>query len=283
MNTKKYLLFLFTLIAIIIYSLAFFINHKSESDDKIFAASIVTSDCSKITADEIIYLENLGLNNFTSTGITYDSKNDSFWIADHGTSETDSLCLYEFDTDFKKVIRSLNIGKLTVSDGNFQGIAYDYKNDSIWIAIGDSICEVSKLGEVINTISISEFQKYKANGICFDTDGDSLWILCYSSYLLHIDRQGNIIDKIDCNYADQDMIFMLDNEIYITVGADYIGNDNFCMVLDTNTNKFSVKYRFTDSYAIEGIYISNGKMYIVNDGLYHNAKIKKTYISIYNY
>jgi len=37
-----------------------------------------------------------------------------------------------------------------------------------------------------------------------------------------------------------------------------------------------------DSFAVEGIYIENEIMYIVNDGYYHNAKIPVNQINKYD-
>ena len=51
--------------------------------------------------------------------------------------------------------------------------------------------------------------------------------------------------------------------------------------MDKNSGDISVKYKVIGAYAVEGICIVGSNMYIANDGLYHNAKIKESYISAY--
>lgn len=52
---------------------------------KVEASTMVENNCKKLMPVTKIYLDELGIGNFTSTGFTYDSVNQTFWTADHGT------------------------------------------------------------------------------------------------------------------------------------------------------------------------------------------------------
>lgn len=132
-------------------------------------------------------------------------------------------------------------------------------------------------------IDLGKYKKYQANGICMDNEDHTLWVLCYNKYMLHFDREGNLLKSYPVNIKDQDMIYMYDGLIYITVGADYKGEENYCVVFDTQTENIKIQYKLYQSYAVEGIYIDEDYIYIVNDGAFHNAMIPRTYISVYEY
>lgn len=245
---------------------------------------MVADNCKELIPTTIIYLDELETGNFTSTGFTYDSANQTFWIADHGTDSGDKLRLIELDSKLKKVLQEVQIENYT-NDGklNLQGIAYDPIDDAIWIAVGDSIQEISKRGKLTKVIDLGKYKKYQANGICMDNEDHTLWVLCYNKYMLHFDREGNLLKSYPVNIKDQDMIYMYDGLIYITVGTDYKGEENYCVVFDTQTENIKIQYKLYQSYAVEGIYIDEDYIYIVNDGAFHNAMIPRTYISVYEY
>lgn len=258
-------------------------EHRLENV-KIDASTMVADNCKELIPTTIIYLDELETGNFTSTGFTYDSANQTFWIADHGTDSGDKLRLIELDSNLKKVLQEVQIENYT-NDGklNLQGIAYDTIDDAIWIAVGDSIQEISKRGKLTKVIDLGKYKKYQANGICMDNEDHTLWVLCYNKYMLHFDREGNLLKSYPVNMKDQDMIYMYDGLIYITVGADYKGEENYCVVFDTQTENIKIWYKLYQSYAVEGIYIDDDYIYVVNDGAFHNAMIPRTYISVYEY
>lgn len=78
------------------------------------------------------------------------------------------------------------------------------------------------------------------------------------------------------------MIESFGEYIYFTVGADYQGNNNYVTSFNKKTNDIKIKYRTIESYAVEGIVIRDRKIFIINDGLFHDAIIPKTYISVYD-
>lgn len=220
--------------------------------------------------------------NFTCTGLTWDSKEKVFWVADYGSTSNNGVKnprLVKMDQNLK-IIGDIDLSSVIETDDNLQGISYDISDDSIWIAIGDSCKNISKSGTLINEFSTNEIMEYKSNGIC--VDGDSIWVLCYSQYLLKYSKNGELLEKISFDYKDQDMITLYEDQLLITVGADYNGDNNFILSYNLKTKETTVKYRVLGSYAVEGLTVLDGKLYIANDGFFHNAKIKSSYIAKYN-
>lgn len=62
--------------------------------------------------------------------------------------------------------------------------------------------------------------------------------------------------------------------IYFTAGINYEG-DNFVYKIDlsTTTEEMNLVFTLKDSFAVEGIYIEDETMYILNDGYYHDGKV----------
>ncbi len=68
--------------------------------------------------------------------------------------------------------------------------------------------------------------------------------------------------------------------IYFTVGNNY-QKPNDVYTINLSTGQIKKKYILKDSYAVEGIFIINHDMYIINDGYYHNAKVPINCINHY--
>lgn len=220
----------------------------------------------------------------TITGISYNKRDDCFYIGNYGKALKDDKEIHpsieEMDSEFLEIS-----DEIFFLDDNLdiQGIAYDEINDSIWYTNGKNIVNYSiDKKETINNFALGKYAKYKANGICIDNRDGSLWVLCMYKYLLNYKKDGSLIESYNCDYIGQDHICMDENgKIYISVGIDYQGNDNFVVSFDKNFNIDTV-YRVHESYAIEGIIVIDSKLYVVNDGIYHEAKINKNYIQEYS-
>ena len=232
----------------------------------------------------IVKFEDFGAENFTCTGLTWDEKDNAFWIGDYGSLDAvgmPSPQVIKVSGDLSKIEDSIDLSNLLHSDANLQGIAYDNTTDSLWLAVGESIVNISKFGEILNEFNLGKYSKYLANGICVDGSDNTLWVLCYSEYLLHYEKDGSLIEKYSFNYENQDQICLKDDIILVTVGADYTGDDNYVMSFDKCTGKISVLYQIKTAYAIEGICSLGNNIYITNDGYYHNAQINESYICIF--
>lgn len=221
----------------------------------------------------------------TPTGICFDKRTESYFVANYGKATKDDKnfnpSIVSFSKDFSKINFVLYLDN--TDDIDIQGIAFDDLNSSLWYTDGNDVinCD-SANGEEISRFSIGEFQKYKANGICINTEDNTLWVLCSSEYILHFDKNGTLLGAIKCDYLGQDHIFMDESGIIlISAGIDYNGNDNYVIRMDQNANILEI-FKVKDSYAIEGIAVIDGKLYVMNDGIYHNAKIEANYVQIYD-
>ena len=245
---------------------------------------VVVCDATTISLEgKSISFTKLGTSNFTSTGLAFDKNDNAFWIGDYGalkSTDTPAPRVVEMDKDLSNVLNIVDLSSILSSDDNLQGVAWDQTNDSLWLAVGDSCINIKKDGTLLSKFNLGKYKKYKSNGICVDED--SLWVLCYSKYMLHFNKSGQLLNEYSFNLKDQDMLFNNGNELLVTVGADYNGESNYVVSFEKSTGKTSVKYQVVGAYAVEGISIVDNKMYIVNDGLYHDAKIKESYFAIYD-
>lgn len=282
MKSKKIVLLFLCTICIVCLISAFQLHNKPILIEKAFS-NLEIKDIAPI---ETIYFEDLGLDNITCTGLTFDTNDESFWIADYGKSYNNSVNkprLIEVDRELKHVIKIIKLDKINSNNFNLQGITYDSYSDNLALATGEYIYIIDKNSNIIKKINLGKYKRYLANGISYDTTNDTIWTLMYSKYLLHYDKNGKLLNKIKFNYKNQDHIYVKDNTLYASIGADYTGNNNFVLKYDLLQKKATDVYRVENSYAIEGIYLLNNKLYVVNDGYFHSAKIKKSYINIYNF
>ena len=277
MAKKKVIISLIALLAMVgLCLLGLRVNLKPKTISK-------EEDTVRLESSNIAFKE-FGAENFTCTGLTWDENDKTFWIGDYGAisnKDTPSPGVVEVNRKLSEIVKIVDLSEVLSSDDNLQGIAYDELTDSLWLAVGDTVKNISKDGVLIFEFDLGKYSKYKSNGICFDETDDSLWVLCYTKYLLHYDKSGNLIKEYKFNYKDQDQIFLCDGVIFVTVGADYNGEENYIVSMNRDSGKISVPYQISEAYAAEGICIVEGKMYIANNGLYHDAKIKESYISIF--
>lgn len=220
----------------------------------------------------------------TVTGLSYNVKDNIFYIGNYGKAVKDDKNFHPSIVTTSSNFSTIeNILYFENKELDMQGIVYDEINESLWYTNGDAVinCKAAD-GEEFSQFFLDNYSKYKANGICIDVEDGSLWVLCLYKYLLHYSRDGVLLNTINCSYVGQDHICMNEKgQLYISVGVDYKGENNFVIELDRNGNIQTV-YRVKKSYAIEGIVIINDKLYVANDGIYHDATILNNYIQIYN-
>lgn len=224
-------------------------------------------------------------NALTVTGLSIDEINQTWFIGNYGKKQKDDTnfnpSIVNVTSDFSMINYVIPFNENQKVD--IQGVAYDKTNSSLWYTDGENIINCnSNTGEEISRFSIGEYSKYKANGICIDPENDTVWVLCMYKYLLHYDKDGTLLDELICEYIGQDHIYMdTEGQIYISVGTDYQNENNYVICIDQEANIQKI-YQVNGSYAIEGIVLIDDKLYVLNDGIYHESKIKKNYIQVYD-
>lgn len=274
-----FLLLFFLFVGIAIYKN----NHNPKNT--IDVESLQGIDVVELSPMKYIELPNKTLSDygFTATGITYNYDKSCYYIGNYGKSLLGDQEIHPSIIGFNPSFESIE-SELYFDDKSLdiQGISYG-ANESIWYANDDNIINYSvEDGKIISSFKINGYEKYKANGICVDPQDGSLWILCMYNYLLHYNTDGQLINSYVCDYIGQDHVYIdLNGDIYITVGVDYNGNKNYVLKFNPDFTLETI-FRVYESYAIEGLLVNGTKLIVVNDGIYHNAKIKKNYIQVYD-
>lgn len=283
MKKKRYTVIL-VIVCIIVFALIL-VMHNRYMKNSIDLSQLSNTEITELHSIKYIELPSKTEKGhvFTATGISYDPKINQFLIGNYGKANrknSDSNpSIINMDFEFSQITKELYFDN---QEKVIQGIAYDEFNDSIWYTDGNMVINSTKDRDgIISSFDIGKYSKYQANGICIDARDNSLWVLCMYHYLLNFKKDGSLINAYECDYIGQDHI-CIDEEgnIYISAGIDYDGSDNFvvCFSEDIKPKKI---YRVNGSYAIEGILVMDSKLYVVNDGIYHDAKIKNNYIQEY--
>ncbi len=274
LKQKKSLVMIILLVIAFGSIIAFLLNNKPH---------IITEKSVVLYADDIIPLSQAMGNHsgFTCTGAVYDAHSDSFYIADAGKIKPE-------DKAFKAVIRQISFDfhsqlKVIACYSQFskmqdiQGVTLD-RNNYIWFCShGENMIRgISETG-----LQIGAFSVKNPSGIAYFDSEDSFWILT-NRFLMLCSKEGQVIRKYYFSVKGQDQLFLDDerNIIYITAGHDYYG-DSYVYTFDIENELFELKYILRDSYAIEGLTIVGNKMYVFNDGLYHDAKTPINQVNIY--
>lgn len=269
-----------TIIIILLDVSSILISNKTDDIKNKYDASQFANDSIILESSDKIVIEKDGV--LTCTGMTYDSVHDVFYIGNYGKETSEDTIQNASIIVCDKNFNIINEIMLPDNIENIQGVTYSEKTDSIYYTDTFKIYQIDLEGKQLKVIDLKQYGKYNPNSLLYDDRDDTLWVLCAYEYLLHIDVDGMIIDRIECSYKDQDQIcFDDDRNILFMVGADYNGNKNYVGLIDIDKREIKILYNILDSYAVEGIYMNDGKMFIVNDGIFHDATIKNNYVSEY--
>ncbi len=284
-NKKLFIAIILTIILAIVTVAGIYVYRKVASAPKEVQIEY-KEQIKEVEANGIVRFSDFRSADFTCTGLAYDSKDNSFWIGDYGAMNPNEQTvprIIEVDNSLSSVIRTVDLSDVLDSSANLQGVAYDSKADCLWLAVGDSVVAINKKGSIVGTIELGKYTEYRSNGIGYDNSDDSLWILCATQYLLHLSKNGSILSEFIFNYSNQDHIFIDDDFLYITVGADYQGTNNYVCKVSKQDGRNVTLYRVMNAYALEGICIKDDKLMITNDGLYHSDLHRCSYISEYDF
>lgn len=224
---------------------------------------------------------------FTCTGLTYDSREQCFWAGNYGAIAPDTAdvrpSLVKLSMDLDQYLGEIPIKRELESGDqvNLQGVAYDVSNDSLWYADGKNICNIAKSGELLRQIGLGKYERYAANGVAYAADTDTLWVLCYREFLLHMTKDGNILAAYACDLEGQDHLFVYEGDILLSAGTDYHGKDNYICRFNKDTGEVTPALNVQSSYAIEGICVVGHQLYVANDGFFHAARDDQNTILVY--
>lgn len=224
---------------------------------------------------------------WTCTGLVYDASSDTFLVGDIGKELPSSTGfaskIIRVKSDFSQAVEQINLYTTFANMQDVQGITIDQTDGTIWF------CSTSE--NLIRHIdangnSIGSFQvEWSPTGIAYSPNDDSFWILTYdaTNNIKHISKTGTVLEQYSFAYSDTLDQCFLDAErgyLYIDAGTNYSSRNNIYM-FDTNTHQQSIACT-VDSYSVEGLWIGQNKMVIVNDGYYHSAAVAVNQANIYD-
>ena len=220
---------------------------------------------------------------FTCTGLCYDLSTNNFYIGNAG-----KLCLEEDDFaasieqvshDFTGIVSSIECYKNFPDMKDIQGLTLDVDGNIFFCSYGGNLVRSVD----VNGNEVGKFYIENPSGIAYEKRTDSLWVLT-DKELVNCSKTGQkIYGTYKISEKGQDQLFIDENNnlIYFTCGTDY-QSEGYVYTFDMVTRCVQMKYVLKDSYAIEGISIVGNKMYILNDGYYHKAKVTKNQVNIYD-
>ena len=266
----------FLILILLILGAASFI-HKE------FGYQIYSQESAQVKiADRIITLDEIEEKGFTCTGAVFDPASKSFYVGDAGKKmpldEKFRAGIRQLSLDLNEQIRFFECYKQFESMRDIQGVAIDSTSNIWFCSYGENLVRcMDQNGNPINCHRVKN-----PSGIAYSSSDDTFWVLT-NRYLIHFSREFNEICKFSFKVAGQDQLFYDEEQkiIYITAGNNYHG-ESYVYSFDVTNELFKLEYILQDSFAIEGITIINGSMYVFNDGLYHDAEIPVNQVNIYS-
>lgn len=220
---------------------------------------------------------------WTCTGLAY--YDNSFLVGDIGkelpTSQGFASQIVRVSTDFQTVIETIPLYQTFPNMTDIQGITID-SDGTIWFCSTSEklIRHIDANGNSLSSFSLPN----QPTGIAYSPTDDSFWVLTYtnSNNILKVSKTGTVKERYTFAYSETlDQCFLDSSRgyLYITAGANYTGRNNIYL-FNTQTHEQSITCT-VDSYSVEGLWIGQNKMIIVNDGYYHDALVKVNQANIY--
>lgn len=248
----------------------------------VFSATTPIVPSGDLNAAETIPLPNIynDGHGFTCTGLAYDGNNENFLVGDIGMQQPGGTMhsqIVMMSKDFTSVLGTISLTAITSND--IQGIAIRRSDNTIWFCVpsDNKIYHITSAGVLLDYISVT-----RPTGISYDTRDGSLWVLTMDNKILHLSTDGTTISSHNFAYSetlDQCFLDARNGLLYITAGANYQSRNNV-YVFDTANNSQRITCT-VDSYSVEGIYLDESNMYILNDGYYHSALVPINQVNIY--
>lgn len=239
-----------------------------------------------LTASQVVPLPDIyeSGKGFTCTGLAYDESVDAFLVGDIGillpNSGTIKSQIVVLSDDFQTVLKTIPLYNTFSGMGDIQGITIDTSDNSIWFCAPSvsKIYHTNMQGENLGSISVN-----RPTGIAYSASDDSFWVLTYGNQILHVAKNGTVLETYNSQFGEAlDQCFLDDGRgyLYIVAGTNYTSRNNVYL-FNTNTHSQTIACT-VDSYSVEGIWLGNGQMIIVNDGYYHSATVPVNQANIYD-
>ena len=242
-----------------------------------------------LTASSVVVLPDIHGNGhgWTCTGLAYDTSTDTFLVGDIGkalpSSSGFASQIVRMSHDFSTVVEQIPLYTSFTNMSDVQGITIDTTDGTIWFCSTSEnlIRHIQTDGTSIGSFSVSG----SPTGICYSPLDDSFWVLTYanSNNIKRISKTGTTLEQYTFNYSDTLDQCFLDPErgyLYITAGANYSSRNNIYL-FNTATHAQSITCT-VDSYSVEGLWIGQDEMIIVNDGYYHSAYDNRNVANFYD-
>lgn len=242
-----------------------------------------------LTSASIVPLPDIYNNGhgWTCTGLAYDASSNTFLVGDIGkalpSSSGFASQIVRVSSDFSTVAETIKLYTKFSNMQDIQGIAIDTSNGTIWFCSTSEglIRHIDTAGNSIGSFSVSG----SPTGIAYSPLDDSFWVLTYASSnnIKRISKTGAILEQYTFAYSDTlDQCFLdpARGYLYITADSNYSSRNNVYL-FNTATHEQSITCT-VDSYSVEGLWIGQTEMVIVNDGYYHNAVVNVNQANIYD-
>lgn len=224
---------------------------------------------------------------WTCTGLAYDAATDTFLVGDIGKALPSSTGfasqIVRVSTDFLTVEGTIKLYTSFPNMSDVQGITIDTSDGTIWFCSTEEslIRHIRADGTSIGSFSTSAHP----TGIAYSVLDDSLWLLTYanSNNILRVSKTGTVLEQYTFSYnetLDQCFLDVGHGYLYITAGANYSSRNNVYL-FNVSTHAQSIACT-VDSYSVEGIWIGENEMVILNDGYYHSAAVAVNQANIYD-
>ncbi len=223
---------------------------------------------------------------WTCTGLAHDETTDTFLVGDIGkalpSSSGFASQIVRVSADFSTVIEQIPLYTSFPNMLDVQGITIDTSDDTIWFCSTSEnlIRRIDKNGNSIGSFSVTG----RPTGIAYSANDNTFWVLTYANTdnIIKISKTGSVLERYTFNYSatlDQCFFDAGRGYLYIVAGDNYSSRNNIYL-FNVNTHEQSIVCT-VDSYSVEGLWIGEDEMIIVNDGYYHSATVSVNQANFY--
>lgn len=236
---------------------------------------------------------------FTCTGIVLDTTDGTWWAGNYGIpavanvgSVNFAASIIHLSADFSTILSQITLGSLGITQDTThtgpQGVTIDTSNNTIWFACPEVniLYNVSKTGTLINSLAnvITAVGGFGVNGLTYDPGADQLVVMLSGNSpqnLSWINKTTGAVIKtvaVTSGLLGSDHLFIDPNDpgyIYADAGLDATSTFSTVLKVKVSDGSIAAHLSLVNCDAIEGIYLSNGTLYVMNDAFFHDAELNQ--------